>query len=576
MELKNKREDVNIREVKDFRELLNTTVLRYPDNIAYKYKKNSTDTEIITVTYSKFRKDVENLSTYLIDMGLEEKRIAVIGNNRYEWCVTYLAVTTGNMIIVPLDKSLPDNEIESLILRSGVEAIVFEEKYLEKILEIKENEKSKLKHLICMDKIKQEEITKFEETIKKGKELIQNGDKKYQNIQIDNEKMSIMLFTSGTTNEAKAVMLSQKNICSNVQAIVKQFKMYPTDNVLSFLPIHHTFECSITFLYGIYSGVTVAFCDGLKHIQKNLKEYEITVFVAVPLMLETMYKKIQKGIEEQGKTKIINIMVKISNALLKCKIDIRKKLFKPVLEKLGGKLRVVLYGAASMDKSTIIGYTSLGVELIQGYGLTETSPVICTETENLKRPGSVGIPLYNVEVKIENPNEEGIGEIIAKGPNIMLGYLDNEEATKEVLKDGWLRTGDYGYIDKDGFIYITGRKSDTIVLRNGKNIYPQEIEFLINKLPYVLENIVYERNKDKQDTLLCSKIVYDEEIIKETFGEKTQEEYKKEIWKHIKEINEKLPDFKHIKEINITKEPLIKTTTQKVKRFQEIKKMQEV
>ena len=382
-----------------------------------------------------------------------------------------------------------------------------------------------------------------------------------------------MLFTSGTTNFPKAVLLSQRNICSNISAIATWVKIYPNDTLLSFLPIHHTFECTITFLYGLYSGAAVAFCDGLKHIQKNLAEYKVSVFVAVPLVLETMYKKIQHAIEEKGKTKLINTMSKISNALLKCHIDLRKVFFKQVLDNFGGNLRVVFYGAAPMNKDTIIGYNNLGIDLVQGYGLTETSPVISAESDKEKRPGSVGLILPNLEARIDNPDKDGVGEITVKGPSIMLGYYKNEKATKEVLKDGWFSTGDFGYIDEDGFLYVTGRKKDIIVLKNGKNVYPQEIEFLINKIPYVIESLVYSREKSKTDTMLCAKIVYDEEMIKQYLGEKTQKEYKDIVWKEIKEINKELPIFKHVKDITLTKEPFAKTTTQKVKRYAELKRV---
>lgn len=291
--------------------------------------------------------------------------------------------------------------------------------------------------------------------------------------------------------------------------------------------------------------------------------------MAVPLVLETMYKKIQKAIEEKGKTKLIHTMSKISRKLLKCKIDLRKVFFKQIIDQFGGALRVVLYGAAPMNKDTIIGFNDLGIELVQGYGLTETSPVIAAETDERKRPGSVGLPLNNLEVKVEEKNEEGIGEIVVKGPSVMLGYYQNKEATDKVLKDGWFYTGDYGYLDEDGFLYVTGRKSDVIVLKNGKNIYPQEIEFLINKISYVEESIVFVKEKDK----ICAKIVYNEERIKEILGEKSKEEYQKVLWDKVKEINQTIPSYKHVKEIEITKEPLEKTTTQKVKRYQEIKKI---
>lgn len=561
-------------EVKDFRELMKNTVTKYPNNIAYKYKKDYTvkEPEYIQKTFTDLDKDVKAFSTGLLELGLEGKRVVIIGKNRYEWCVSYLAITTGNMVVVPLDKALPENEIETLVIRSEAEAIIFDEKYIEIAKKLKK-ENENIKHLICMDNIQDSKIKKHENILENGEKSLKAGNKKYEEIEVDPEKMSIMLFTSGTTNLPKAVMESQKNICSNICAIATWVRVYSTDTLLSFLPIHHTFECTITFLYGLYSGATVAFCDGLRYIQQNLKEYKVTVFVSVPLVLETMYKKINKAIEEQGKTKLINTATKVSNILLKCKIDIRKKVFKQILDQFGGHLRVVLYGAAPMNKDVIIGYNNLGINLTQGYGLTETSPVISAETDNEKRPGSVGLVLPNLEVRIENPNEEGIGEITVKGPSVMLGYYKNEEETNKVLKDGWFSTGDYGYIDEDGFLYVTGRKKDIIVLKNGKNVYPQEIEFLINKLPYVIENLVYSRDKDTTDTMLCSKIVYDEEIIKQYLGEKTEEEYKEIIWQKVKEINQELPIFKKIKKITITTEPLAKTTTQKVKRYEELKKV---
>ncbi len=562
-----------VQEIKSFRELLEKIEKEYANNIAFKYKKDPTakEPEYIEKTYQQFTKDIKALSIGLLSLGLENKRVVVVGNNRYEWCTTYLAATTGNMIIVPLDRALPEGEMKSLIEKSGAEAVVFDKKYEEIMLELKQDNTNNVKILICMDDEKNSEIENYSDILKKGYQLLEDGNNQYENMKIDNQKMSIMLFTSGTTNLPKAVMLSQENICANISAIATWVKLYQTDTLLSFLPIHHTFECTITFLYGLYWGTTIAFCDGLKYIQKNLQEYQISVFVAVPVVLETMYKKIQKAIEEKGKTKLIHTMSKISNCLLKCKIDLRKVFFKQVLDNFGGNLRVVLYGAAPMNKETIIGYNNLGIDLIQGYGLTETSPVIACETDKEKRPGSVGVPLINLQVKIENPNEEGIGEIVVKGPSVMLGYYNNEEETKKSLKDGWFYTGDYGYLDKDEFLYVTGRKKDIIVLKNGKNVYPQEIEFLINKIPYIVESLVYQREQSNTDTMLCAKIVYDEQLIKENLGEKTEKEYEEIIWKEIKEINKELPIFKHIKKISITNKPLAKTTTQKVKRYEELK-----
>lgn len=506
-------------------------------------------------------------------MGFQGKRIAIIAPNRYEWCVSYLAIETAGIIVVPLDKALPENEIESLIIRSKVDAVIFADKYLGIFKKIKEEKTSNLKEYICMDfPTTQDDILSYRELIEQGKVLLEKGDIRLSQVEIDPNAMSIMLFTSGTTSIAKAVMLSQGNICANIYAIGCVCKVVKEDTFLSFLPLHHTFESTCTFLYGSFCGITIAFCDGLRYVVSNLKDYEVTGIVSVPLMLEAMYKKIKKGIEEQGKTKLVAVMSKVCNFLLKFGIDIRRKVFKQILDQLGGHLRVIICGAAPLEKATIEGLSNLGINLLQGYGLTETSPVLAAENDKFKRPGSCAFSMPNVEIKIDQPNENGVGEIIAKGPSVMLGYYENEEATKEVLKDGWFHTGDLGYLDQDGCLFITGRKKDVIVLKNGKNIYPQELEILISKLPYVAENIVFGKPDKNGDLSLCAKIVYNDELMEQTFGTVSKEEYHDLIWTEIKNINHTMPAYKAIHEIVVTDEPLIKTTTQKVKRFEEIAK----
>ena len=556
--------------IENYRELMKRIKTKFGNNIAYKYKKKPGDKEIIQKTYNQYIDDVKALSTSLLELGYEGKKVALIGNNRYEWCTTYMAVTTGNMIIVPIDKALPDNEIENLITRSGVEIAFFDKKYNDIMLKLKNKENTKLTTLISMDDEKQEGIEKYSELLKNGYGLLEKGSNKYEKIKINSNKMSILLFTSGTTSNPKGVMLSQKNICSNLSDFSSWVKIHENDTLLSFLPIHHTFECTITFLYGMFSGATIAFCDGLKYIQKNMKEYKVSILVAVPLVLETMYKKIQKGIKEQGKEKLIKNITKISNAMLKLHIDLRRKLFKQILDQFGGKLRVILYGAAKMNKETIIGFNNMGIDLVQGYGLTETSPVIAAETDKEKKPGSVGLVFDDLEVKIDNPDKEGVGEIIVKGPSVMLGYFENEEETKKAFKNSYFKTGDYGYFDKEEFLYVTGRKKDIIVLRNGKNVYPEEIETLINNIPYVKESLVYQREKNETDTMLCAKIVYDKETIENILGKKSEKEYKEKIWEEIKNINNNLPTFKHIKKIELTTEEFEKTTTHKIKRYKAI------
>ena len=508
--MKDKRELYNADKINNFRELVDRYSKLYSNKTAFEYKETPASKEHIKINYSQFVDDIKALGTALINLGLSKKKIAIISPNRYEWCVSYLAITTSNMVVVPLDRALPDNEIESLIIRSQAEAVIFDKKYSEIFSKIAKEKNSNLSQYICMDNL--DNFSTYSNLIQKGHSLLVNGDNKYDNVKINNSEMSIMLFTSGTTSISKAVALSQLNICEDIYALAQMTDIRSDDTFLSFLPLHHTFESTCTFLYGTYSGSTVAFCDGLKYVQKNLAEFNVTGFVCVPLMLEIMYKKIRKGIDEQRKTKLVNIMAKLCNSLLKIGIDIRRKVFKQILDNLGGKLRILIAGGASMSKEAIQGFLDLGINLLQGYGLTETSPVVAGENDKYKRCGSVGFPLPGINVKIDNPNEEGIGEVCVQSPTVMLEYVNNIEATQEVLKDNWFYTGDLGYFDKDGFLFITGRKKDVIILKNGKNIFPEELEILINKLPYVSESMVFGKPLEDGDFKICAKIVYNKTL----------------------------------------------------------------
>ena len=393
---------------------------------------------------------------------------------------------------------------------------------------------------------------------------------------IDNKGLSIILFTSGTTNISKAVMLSQYAICMDLYALSQMINITTEDKFLSFLPLHHTFESTTTFLFGTSCGITIAICDGLKYIQKNLVEYHVTGFVCVPLMLEIMYKKILKTIKEQNKLRVVNIARFIFRH---ASIETKRKVFKQIIDNLGGRLRTIIAGGAPMDKETIRGYNDFGFDVHQGYGLTETAPVLAGENSFHKKTGSVGFPLPTIEIKIDNPDNNGIGEIIAKTPAIMLGYYNNDEATKEVIKNGFFYTGDLGYIDKDGFLFVTGRKKDMIVLKNGKKIFPEEIEILINKLSYVTESMVFGSLDDSKadrntDVTICAKIIYDEDELKKVFPGISQTDYCDFIWNDIKtKINKQMPAYKYIRRIIISTEPLIKTTTQKIKRNEEINRI---
>lgn len=569
---KDKRKLYDSEKIANFRQLVNRYKTLYADKAAFEFKENPHAKEHIKISYKQFSEDIESLGTALLNLNLRSARIGIIAPNRYEWCVSYLAITTSDMVVVPLDKSLPNNEIEDLVKRSKIDAIIFDKKYSEIFSKIQKEQSSDLKHFICMDE--NTDFTSYSHLLNQGKSLITNGNTSYKNIEIDNKKMSIMLFTSGTTSISKAVALSQSNICEDIYALSQMTDIRKEDVFLSFLPLHHTFESTCTFLYGTSCGITVAFCDGLKYVQKNLSEFHITGFVCVPLMLEIMYKKMKKAIDEQGKKQLVARMSKVCNFLLKFKIDIRRTVFKQILNSLGGNLRVLIAGGAAMSKDAIQGFLNLGINLLQGYGLTETSPVLAGENDKYKRAGSVGFPLPGLDVKIDNPNSEGIGEILAHGPTVMIGYVDNQEATDEVLKDGWFHTGDLGYFDKDGFLFITGRKKDVIVLKNGKNIFPEELELLINKLPYVSESIVFGRPCDDGDYKICAKIVYNIDELKKAFPDASESDYKNLIWDDIKnKVNHTMPAYKYIREIIITDTPLIKTTTQKIKRHEEIKQI---
>lgn len=568
--MKYKRKLYDADKINDFRELVKRYSDKYSDEIAFEYKESPSSKDHIKITYSQFASDIKSLGTALINTGLSKKKVAIISPNRYEWCVSYLAITTSDMVVVPLDRALPNNEIENLIIRSNAEAVIFDQKYAEVFSKLAKEKKSNLSQFICMDNI--DGFTAYSSLIQEGHSLLVNGNTTYDNVVIDNKKMSVMLFTSGTTSISKAVALSQSNICEDIYALAQMTDIRKEDTFLSFLPLHHTFESTCTFLYGTFSGITVAFCDGLKYVQKNLAEFKVTGFVCVPLMLEIMYKKIKKGIEEQGKAKLVATMSKISNGLLKIGIDIRRKVFKQILDNLGGKLRILIAGGAAMSKDAIQGFLDLGINLLQGYGLTETSPVVAGENDKCKRCGSVGFPLPGINVKIANPNKDGIGEVAVQSPTVMLGYVDNPDATNEVLKDDWFYTGDLGYFDKDGFLFITGRKKDVIVLKNGKNIFPEEIEILINKLPYVSESMVFGRPLEDGDYKICAKIVYNKDVVNEMFSNISKEDLHKKVWEDIKEyVNHKMPAYKYIREIILTDVPLIKTTTQKVKRHEELK-----
>ena len=558
---------------KNIKEIVYNSVKLYADKIAFTIKEKKDDkVSYINVTFTKLLEDINSLGTALYKNGLKGKRIAIIGKNRYEWAISHLACLLGGIVSVPLDKDLQTDELEESLIRSKADAIIFDEKLLEKVSNIKEKGKTSITQFICMsDSDNFESVKKL---LNEGKDLILKGEREYIDCEVDSYGMSILLFTSGTTAKSKAVMLSQYGIATNVydMQIVESF--YDTDTNIAFLPYHHIFG-STAMIVMLSCGTRTVFPDGLRYIKQNLIEYGVSVFVGVPLLIDKMYANIEKEIEKQGKTRLINFATKVTNILLKFHIDIRRKVFKQIIDGLGGKMRFIIAGGAPFDSKIERKFNNFGIHIVQGYGLTETSPVISAENDKYGKYGSVGIPMKNVEVKIVDKDENGIGEITVKGPNVMLGYYENEEATKEVLIDGWFHTGDLGYIDEEGFLFITGRKKDMIVLKNGKKVFPEELETLINRNEEIEESFVYGKvdKEDESKIKVAVKVVYNKEIVKEKYGDIEYEKLYDIIWNKIKEVNKTLPRYKYITNMILTEEPLIKTTTHKIKRSEEYKRI---
>ena len=563
-----------VQEFKDIKELIYNSAKIYANNIAFIVKhQEGKDKTYENITYKMLLEQINALGTKLYSIGLKNKRIAILGRNRYEWALGHLTSLLGGIISVPLDKDLQVDELENSLIRSKTDAIYFDEKYIEKIEEIKNRNNTNVKEYICMSKLAgYDDIHTLKE---EGQKLLEEGNKEYISAKIDENVMNILLFTSGTTSKSKAVMLSQKNIASNVYAMQRVEDIRSTDSNLAFLPMHHIFG-STCLIVMLACGVRTSFPDGLRYVAQNLKEYEVSLFVGVPLLVEAIYNKVVKEIDKQGKTKLIKNAIRVSNFLLKFHIDIRRKLFKQIIDQLGGKMRFVISGGAPLDPKIQKGFIDLGIDMVQGYGLTETSPVIAAENMYKSRTGSIGIPMENVTIEIVNKDDNGIGELRAKGPNVMLGYYENEEETKNVLKDGWFYTGDLGYIDKDGFIFITGRQKNMIVLKNGKKIFPEEIETLVNRIDLVEECMVFGMpdEKDKNDVKLSVKVVYNKDEVKQKYGDISFEEIRDIIWDRIKnEVNTTVPRYKHIMNMILTDKELIKTTTKKVKRNEELKEI---
>ena len=557
-------------EISDLKDMLQKSGDLYGDNIAYKIKRNG---EYITFSHKEIRKMINGLGTSLINMGLKGKRIAVIGENRYEWEIAYLAIACGTGIVVPLDKSLPENELRNLIERSGIEAIFYTKKYEDSLIKMKHECIGKLKHLINMDlDMHTDGIYSEMELVQYGKNLVEDGNRDFVDAKIDAEKMGVMLFTSGTTSASKIVALSHKNICSNLMDIASVLDINDQDVFLSFLPLHHVFECTVGFLFSLYKGAQTVFADGIRHIVENMNEYHVTVMASVPAIYERIFKIISKQLENKNLRENI---LELEEEHKESSMEEKKKVFAEIHEMLGGNVRLLISGAASLDPTIEEKYRKLGLNMVQGYGLTETSPVVAVGNKIFNRVGSVGKTVPHVKAKIVNADKDGMGELVVSGPSIMLEYYQNEEATKDALRDGWFYTGDLAKIDNDGYIFICGRKKSVIVLKNGKNIFPEEMENLLNRIEGVEESFIYGMpvSEDPNDLKIFAEVVYNEDIVMKAYKVEDFDGIYDAIFQKVKEINKTMPPYKAIRGITLTKESLIKTTTGKIKRNENLKKV---
>lgn len=530
------------------------------------------------ITYKEFKDDVVALGTALTKKyNLKDERIIIIGENTYHWYVSYMAAVCGAGIAVPIDKELPINEIENVIKRAKASVVIYSTKKKENIKKV-EDKLPFVKYFMQMnsdDKLTGRNIG-LNTVIEEGKKIVNKGDNSYIDIKIDPEEFKVLIFTSGTTSQAKGVMICNRNLAENVNAVNPYVHLDENDRFFSVLPLHHCYECSIGFLLPMAVGASIVVCQGLKYIVNNMKETNPTALLAVPLLIESLYKKINKSIEKGGKSGLVNSMIHVTNALKAVGIDIKKKVFSEIYENLGGKINFIVSAAAPIDPKAGKWVQDIGINFLQGYGLTETSPIAALTPDYEPKLGSAGKALVCSKLKIKNPNEKGEGEVLIKSSTLMLGYYENEEATKEAIQDGWFNSGDIGYLDKDGFLFITGRSKNVIVTQNGKNIYPEEIELMLGKIPEIKECMVYGKEiEGEKELTITARVIPNYEELEELHGKDlTEEQIHDIIWEEIKKVNRTLTSYKAIKKLEIKKGDFEKTTTMKIKRFAEIKKDQ--
>lgn len=531
------------------------------------------------ITYGKFREDVINLGTGLVrGFKLKGEKILIIGETTYHWYVSYMAMLGGVGIAVPTDKELPDNELENIVKRSDAAAIIFSPRKKDQIKKIA-NRCPGVKYFMEMysDEKIDGRFVGLEHVMNEGKFLVDMGCTDYTDIEIEPDAFAVLIFTSGTTSAAKGVMISNTNLAYNINSVTPYVYLTPEDRLFSVLPLHHTYESTIGFLYPMAIGASVAVCQGLKHIANDMKETSPTAIIAVPLLIESLHKKIVQGIEKSGKTTAVKTMISLSNGLKNLGIDVKRKVFKDIYANLGGRLRIIVSAAAPIDGKVGRWLEDIGITFLQGYGLTETAPIAALTPDWDTRVGSAGKSVVWDQIKISEPNEKGEGEIWIKGKTVMLGYYEDPEATAEVMNDGWFNSGDIGYMDGDGFIYITGRSKNVIVTQNGKNIYPEEIETLLSKVEEISESMVYGKEvAGEKELIITARIIPDYDRIEELHGKGlNEEEIYKLIWEQIKKVNRKLSNYKTVKKLEIKEDQFEKTSTMKIKRYAELAKDKE-
>ena len=566
------------RPITDLKHMLNTSVELYGDNVAFRQRFEK-DKPFREITYKEALKDINGLGTALIAHGLKNKRIAVIGENCYQWATSYLAAVCGTGIVVPLDKELSSEELKQLVIEAEVSAVLFTKKYEKMFREMKASADTGIEVLVNLNAPSENNgVLSWEELIEEGNKLIADGDRSFIDAEIYADEMSVLLFTSGTTGIAKGVMLSHRNICEDLMSAPTLLNVNTWDIFFSVLPLHHTYECTCGFLMPLYKGASIAYCEGLKYIVKNLAEVQPTMLLAVPLIFENLYNNIMKNVRKQGKEKLVRKVLAVNKVTKKVGIDLNKLLLKDILKVFGGRMRVLISGGAAIDPAILEFFNDLGFISVQGYGLTECAPMAALNPDGRKtmRNSSVGHLLPGMEVKIEDKNEEGIGEICLKGANIMMGYYNMPEETAKVIQDGWFHTGDLGYVDEDDFIYITGRKKNVIITANGKNVFPEELEYYLGRSAFVSESMVWaQEDSSGQDTVIVATIKPDMEEVEGAIGKEASEDpaqVEKLLWAEVDKINESLPLFKKIKKITVRREEFEKTTGKKIKRFVESNK----